>query len=421
MIIYNLFPLLAGKFSEWEKHLERAAEMGFNWVFVNPIQKLGKSGSLYSISDYFSINPAFLDETSKKTPETQLQDVIKKAESLGLKVMVDLVLNHCAVDSHLVTDHPEWFLWDKGRIVNPAASEDGKRVIWKDLAMFDHRHTKDKEGLNRFLIRVLDYLIGLGFHGFRCDAAYQLPRGLWEKLIRETRSKHSDITFFAETLGCSSDETRKTAEAGFDYIFNSVKWWDFHGYWLMERYNLTRDMVPSIGFPESHDTGRLFEELYGNIEGMKQRYFFSALFSAGVMIPMGFEFCARKKLHVVKTTPQNWEETDCGLIPFIKKMNEIKSAHTIFQEDAPTAILPYHNPNVLFMWKGALSSSEEALIILNKDIWNRQVFYVDNLYNFVQSKNPLKDVSPEYPLDYLPTPFHYELRPGQGIVLVTRR
>jgi hypothetical protein len=31
----------------------------------------------------------------------------------------------------------------------------------------------------------------------------------------------------------------------------------------------------------------------------------------------------------------------------------------------------------------------------------------------------LTDVSPEYPLNYLPTFFEYGLRPGQGIVLVT--
>ncbi len=46
MIIYNLFPLLAGTFKDWEKHLLRASRMGFNWVFVNPIQQVGTSGSL---------------------------------------------------------------------------------------------------------------------------------------------------------------------------------------------------------------------------------------------------------------------------------------------------------------------------------------------------------------------------------------
>jgi starch synthase (maltosyl-transferring) len=39
----------------------------------------------------------------------------------------------------------------------------------------------------------------------------------------------------------------------------------------------------------------------------------------------------------------------------------------------------------------------------------------------VQAGAPLKDVSPEYPMQYLHEPFHYALRPGQGIVLVTHR
>ena len=40
--------------------------MGFDWVFVNPIQKLGRSGSLYSISDYLKINPALLKPRAGK-------------------------------------------------------------------------------------------------------------------------------------------------------------------------------------------------------------------------------------------------------------------------------------------------------------------------------------------------------------------
>ena len=50
MLIYNLFPLLAGPCGRWEPHLKRAADMGFDWVFVNPVQKPGSSGSLYSIA-----------------------------------------------------------------------------------------------------------------------------------------------------------------------------------------------------------------------------------------------------------------------------------------------------------------------------------------------------------------------------------
>ena len=51
------------------------------------------------------------------------------------------------------------------------------------------------------------------------------------------------------------------AEAGFDYLYNSVKWWDFESPWLLEQYEAYRHIAPSIGFPESHDTKRLVTEL----------------------------------------------------------------------------------------------------------------------------------------------------------------
>jgi starch synthase (maltosyl-transferring) len=422
MIIYNLFPLLAGKFTEWEKHFFRASEMGFNWIFVNPIQYPGKSGSLYSIMDYYAFNPLLVDQESEKEPREQVRELIKSAEKLGLKMMVDLVINHCSVDSSLLKSQPKWFVRNaKGRVAHPFCKEDGKKVVWKDLAKFNHKSARDKEGLFRFFLDIVKFLAELGFRGFRCDAAYQIPKSMWKRLITETKSMYPDMIFFAETLGCQPDQTRETASAGFDYIFNSSKWWDFNSHWLMKQYALTRDIAPSIGFPESHDTVRLCEELDGNIEGLKQRYLFSALFSAGVMMPMGFEFGFRKKLHVVKTRPHDWEKTNIDLTSFLKKVNTIKAEHAIFQEEAPTEMLYHSNPEVLVMWKASMSTQEEALVILNKDTYNKQHLYAPDLQAFVQAGAPLVDLSPQYPMEYIPRPFSYELRPGQGIVLMTSR
>jgi len=81
MLIYNLFPLLAGPCGNWEPHFERAADMGFDWLFVNPVQKPGSSGSLYSIADYFQLNPLLTDPNSKLSPEQQLQTALATANS----------------------------------------------------------------------------------------------------------------------------------------------------------------------------------------------------------------------------------------------------------------------------------------------------------------------------------------------------
>ena len=73
------------------------------------------------------------------------------------------------------------------------------------------------------------------------------------------------------------------------------------------------------------------------------------------------------------------------------------------------------------MWKASTKTQEESLLILNKDIDNKQRFYAESLQDYVQAGAPLVDVSPEYSLAYIPTPFSYDLLPGQGIVLVTLR
>ncbi len=221
MIIYNLFPLLAGPCGDWEPHFQRAADMGFDWVFVNPVQKPGYSGSLYSIVDYFQINPLLLDSQSKRSPEQQMQAALAAAEKLGLKVMVDLVINHCAFYSELIRQHPEWFVLENGSVAHPFCMEDGHKVVWGDLASFNHQHTADPEGLYRYFYQIIEYLLKLGFKGFRCDAAYQLPGQTWSRLIREIRQKYPDTLFTAETLGCTADQTKQTAQAGFDFVFNS--------------------------------------------------------------------------------------------------------------------------------------------------------------------------------------------------------
>jgi starch synthase (maltosyl-transferring) len=135
---------------------------------------------------------------------------------------------------------------------------------------------------------------------------------------------------------------------------------------------------------------------------------------------MGFEFGLRKPLHVINTTQADWQLNGIDLTGYIGKVNEIKRSHAVFRAENPTSILHCHNPNILLMWK-ADQKKEEALLILNKDPWHHQDFYADNFRHFVQAGAPLKDVSPEYPLDYIHEPFHYGLRPGQGIVLVTTR
>jgi starch synthase (maltosyl-transferring) len=420
MKIYNLFPRLAGHFGDWTPHLERAAGMGFDWVFVNPIQTLGDSRSLYSIADHFAINETFVSPNSDRPPEDQVRGMVEAAERLGLSMMIDLVINHCAKDSRLVQEHPDWFLRDGNEVASAFCVEaDGNRVVWHDLAQFDHRGSSDRDGLLAYCVEMVEYLTALGFRGFRCDAAYQIPKPVWEHLIAHIRKTHPDVVFVAETLGCSPDQTRDTASAGFDAIFNSSKWWDFEGGWLLEQYELTRRLVPSISFPESHDTERLFSESGGNPNVMKQRYLFAALFSTAVMMPIGYEHGFRRRLSVVDTRPEDWEGTSVDLTGFIAEVNRIKDRYPVFRQEGPIEHLHHQNSAILLLRKGSDTGGDTALLALNKDPWNHQHLRIDDIRQIARTADPLLDVSPESPMDGISAPFELELGPGMGRVWVT--
>ena len=422
MIIYNLFPLLAGPFLRWRPHLERAAAMGFSWIFVNPIQRTGKSGSLYAVDSYDAFDPRLLDPASRLAPQAQLQAAMTAAGQLGLHMMIDLVADHCAVDSALVKRRPAWFIWEgAGQVARPFCLENGKKVVWTDLAKFDHRHTQDPEGLYRYFARVVEKLYQQGFRAFRCDAAYQVPTAFWTRLIREAKAAHPDAIFLAETLGCPLDVTLRLAGAGFDYLFNSLKWWDYRGTWLPKQYLLMREVAETVSFAESHDTPRLAEELDGNFEACKQRYLVSALFSAAVMMPMGFELGFRRRLHVVRTRPEDWEETGVDLTAYVRRVNAIKAGHPIFQEESPLELHHYGDDNILLLWKGSATTREEALLVVNRDLKGEHPFHCDNLGWFVQSDAPLVDLTPGHNLRRVRSPFHHELRPAEALVLVAKR
>jgi starch synthase (maltosyl-transferring) len=367
-LIYNLFPPLAGTIPHWEEHLERIAAMGFTWIYLNPIHTPGLSGSLYAVKDYFGINPLFHPE-SGRDPEAALRHFLKAAARRGLKVMLDLVINHTAIDSPLVAQHPEWYAQDEdGAIKHPGAIDpaDARKVtVWGDLAELEYWPPPDPEGLLHFCEGVVAKYLRLGFMGFRADAAYKIPGWFWDRLISQGRKVKPRVQFFAETLGCRLQECAQLSSAGFDFLYNSSKWWDFKEDWCLEQYNLFRRLAPSISFPETHDTPRLAAESGGAPEVARQRYLFAAFFSTGLMIPVGFEFGFQKKLHVVKTRPQDWETPTYDLTGFITRVNLMKTGCPVLLTEGPMVRVSAPEDPVAVLVKSRENRKGRVVAVIN--------------------------------------------------------
>ena len=120
MILYDLFPLLAGSFSKWLDHFDRAKAMGFDWVFVNPIQRTGASGSLYSIADYFDVNPALLDAAAAMSADEQVRQATGRAHGAGLRVREHPIFQEDGPTQFLQCNNPNILLMQKTSTRNQA-------------------------------------------------------------------------------------------------------------------------------------------------------------------------------------------------------------------------------------------------------------------------------------------------------------
>jgi starch synthase (maltosyl-transferring) len=385
--IYNLFPSRAGTIAQWIAHLPRIAAMRFNAVYVNPFHYPGFSGSLYAVKDYFRLNPRFRGN-EVVDDDALLRRFVEAAGAQGLRAIMDLVVNHTAKDSLLVELDPEWFVRDSaGELISPAAvdpADPSRRTVWRDLAQIDWNSPRREEILTYFE-RVVRHYIELGFAGFRCDAAYQMPAEVWRRLIAAGRKASPEILFCAENLGAPEEAVLALARTGFDYLFNSVKWWDFKSAWLLDQYEAFRHIAPSIGFPESHDTERLVTDLLaaGIPESeiaprYRQAYAFAAAYSTGVMLPMGFEYGWSQRLDVVASDAAS-EPNRFDLSRFVAEVNALKRSVPALNEEGPQQLLNGGDDALVALARQCRIGGGRAMVLVNTSGRERRRVMLDKL------------------------------------------
>jgi len=390
--------------TDWLQHASRAAEMGFNWLYINSIHYPGFSGSLYAVKHHYRINPQFLPPDTEEDDLTILAQTLRGSQDLGLWPMMDLVINHTSRDCPLTQEHPAWYAHDgHGEIVSPFARNPDnpeKVTVWGDLAEIDNEGSSDREGLWAYWAELVKRYLRLGFKGFRCDAAYKIPAALWRYLVEETASIDPEAMFFAETLGCTEEEALALHDAGLHYFFNSSKWWDFVQPWCLEQHEKFGRIAPSISFPESHDTTRLAADTGGNEAVQRQRYAFAASFSAGLMMPIGYEFGFRKKLDVVSTRPTDWETASFDLQRFIKRVNKLKIEHPLLHGDGELKMVTSDKDALVLERRTEQAPGQLAWVLVNKSKGRRTTVSLDGtaltprhrLHRICRSENSLLEL-----------------------------
>jgi len=185
-----------GTFDAFANHLPRLRNMGVEILWFMPIfpisetKKKGTLGSYYAVSDFKATNPEF------GTIE-EFQNIINRAHSLGMKVILDWVPNHTGWDHVWITENPDFYTQDKdGNIVDPVDPATGKSWGWTDVADLNYENqAMRKEMIADMLFWVNEYKVD----GFRMDVAHNVPNDFWEDASNQLFAANDSLYMLAES------------------------------------------------------------------------------------------------------------------------------------------------------------------------------------------------------------------------------
>lgn len=143
------------------------------WLLpIHPIGALGRKGTLgspYAILDYYTVNREY-------GSAADFRRFVADAHELGLRVLIDLVINHAACDHPLAVKGSTAFRRDhRGRPTR-------RYHDWTDVIDWNYADPR----VEPHILGAVEQWAGeFGVDGFRCDVAGMVPRETWMR-IRET-------------------------------------------------------------------------------------------------------------------------------------------------------------------------------------------------------------------------------------------
>jgi glycosidase len=241
--------------------LDRLAEYGFDWVWLLSVWQTGLQGQRISRT-----NPQWRHEFEQTLPDLTDADIAgsgfaiaryrvhselggdnalaalrKRLRARGMKLMLDFVPNHTAIDHHWVDEHPDYYLaatepdWIRSpKNYTRVPSGNGTRLMahgrdpyfdgWPDTLQLDYSNPATQEAMTTELMRIAEQCDGL-----RCDMAMLLVPSVfertwgrktpsfWPTAIARLRAEHPAFCMMAEVYWNMEWELQ---QQGFDYTYD---------------------------------------------------------------------------------------------------------------------------------------------------------------------------------------------------------
>ena len=220
-----------------DEMLDRIVELGFDAIYLMGVWQTGEAGRKVSLTDpgmvrgYSYDLPGWTEADVCGSPfaitEYRVHDdfggdqglalLKKKMHGRGLRLILDFVPNHTALDHPWASSHPARYI--------PGAHGGDSGGSWTDTLQLDYRNADVVDAMIGELHRVAAQCDGV-----RCDMAMLVhPQvferhwgkralDLWTRAIAEIKTQRPDFTFVAETYYLHWE----LLQQGFDFTYDKV-------------------------------------------------------------------------------------------------------------------------------------------------------------------------------------------------------
>ena len=204
-MIYNIYiPIysFSGHLNAVIQDLPRILELGFSIILLMPIHPIGipigshpSVGSPYAVADYYGIEPN-LGSLS------DFLSLVNQAHSWGLKIVLDVVLNHTAWNHPFITQRPAWYVHHtNGKERNSTTIS---QAFWfEDVAQLDY---KSGSAVQEYMSAMLLWWMK-NYHvdGFRFDTVdnpygqdRMIPASTWSFIGKNLKALNPRVILLGE-------------------------------------------------------------------------------------------------------------------------------------------------------------------------------------------------------------------------------
>lgn len=386
--------IVQGNFKTALTGLDRAAEEGFDIVYLPPIfpigvtNRKGRNNSLvagpHDPGSPFGIGSELGGHDTVDPLLGTMDDFkafVAHAHELGLEIALDFALQ-CSPDHPWVKQHPNWFRIKPDGTIAFAENPPKK---YQDIYPIDFN--ADMPGIEREVERIMNLWIEAGVTIFRIDNPHTKPVRFWQDVIAAVTKKHPEVLFLAEAF------TRPGMMRALSYVGFTQS----HCYfpWRNTKEELAEYLLETNGndgyyqhntfWPTTPDILTAYVRDNG-IAGHAVRAVLAAMGSPSWGIYNGYELIENRQRPGFEEQIDNekyeikvrdWKEADkYGIAELLGSLNEIRRNHPATHSYHNLTVLPTSDPSILAFARhtpAELTGTGQAdtlIVIVNLDGYN---------------------------------------------------